>query len=146
MAKISQSIKKHVGTLQKCSGMIPKRSGNRFEQLVGSHYSIWVQNPNGFLTISCDFASDSDSDLKLDQFGVACGSLPIVSRHPDRIFHQDFFLTTSISSDSNASSILNRFHPIVFFRGVGKKKVPFFSRYDPATRSYFKGFANLRGE
>ena len=50
--------------------MIPKRSGNRFEQLVGSHYSIWVQNPNGFLTISCDFASDSESDQKLDQFGL----------------------------------------------------------------------------
>ena len=90
LAKISQSIKNHVGTLQKCSGMIPKRSGNRFEQLVGSHYSIWVQNPNGFLTISCDFASDSDSDLKLDQFGVACGSLPIVSRTQIEFFIKIF--------------------------------------------------------
>ncbi len=83
--------------------------GNRFGQLVGTHYSIWVHNPNDFLTISDDFAV-----LKLDQFGVACGSLPIVSRHPGRIVHQDLFKTTSISSDSNASSIFNRFHPIVF--------------------------------
>ena len=56
LAKISQYIKNHVETLQKCSEMVPKRSDNCLEQLVGTHYSIWLHNPNDFLTISCDFA------------------------------------------------------------------------------------------
>ena len=36
--------------------MVPKRSGNRFGQLAGTHYSKWVHNPNDFHTISGDFA------------------------------------------------------------------------------------------
>ena len=56
LAEISQSIKKYVENQQKCSGKVPKRPGNRFGQLVGTHYSIWVHNPNDFHTISSDFA------------------------------------------------------------------------------------------